>query len=251
MTSELNRVGSDVSCSSMDDDRLASFEPGLVEQTLPGRNTDDGNGSRFDIAERAWLLREHPGRRHSVLGVSANELRVGHAENLVSDRQPGNPGTQSRDFAGQIRAQRERKRLWQCTLARPDPSVPGADACCVNSNKDFAWTKVWPRSRFENHRFRRAELMHAPGHHRGRAGLCAVLPMRVLVILASLLPSIVRFGYSPEFQSRMSPFGTNRTNRAGLAMSVDPGKPEVALRGRQDRFLTLIGSGPSGRPVTQ
>jgi hypothetical protein len=34
VTSELNRVGSDVSCSSMDDDRLASFEPGLVEQTL-------------------------------------------------------------------------------------------------------------------------------------------------------------------------------------------------------------------------
>ena len=32
VTSELNRIGSDVSCSSMDDDRLASFKPGLVEQ---------------------------------------------------------------------------------------------------------------------------------------------------------------------------------------------------------------------------
>jgi hypothetical protein len=34
--------------------------------------------------------------------------------------------------------------------------------------------------------------------------------MRVLVIQASLLSSIVRFGYSPEFQSRMSPFGPSR-----------------------------------------
>jgi hypothetical protein len=30
--------------------------------------------------------------------------------------------------------------------------------------------------------------------------------------------------------------GTNRTNRAGLMMSVDRGKAEVALPGRQDRF---------------
>jgi hypothetical protein len=30
--------------------------------------------------------------------------------------------------------------------------------------------------------------------------------------------------------------GTNRTNRAGLMMSVDWGKAEVAFRGRQDSF---------------
>jgi hypothetical protein len=30
--------------------------------------------------------------------------------------------------------------------------------------------------------------------------------------------------------------GTNRTNRAGLMMSVDRDSAEVALRGRQDRF---------------
>jgi hypothetical protein len=29
--------------------------------------------------------------------------------------------------------------------------------------------------------------------------------------------------------------GTNRTNRAGLAMSVHRGGPEVAFRGREDR----------------
>jgi hypothetical protein len=32
-----------------------------------------------------------------------------------------------------------------------------------------------------------------------------------------------------------SGFGTNRTNRAGLMMSVDRGKAEVAFRGREDR----------------
>jgi hypothetical protein len=44
----------------MDDDRLASFEVGLVEQTLPSRNSDDGNGSRFDIAKRAWFFASIP-----------------------------------------------------------------------------------------------------------------------------------------------------------------------------------------------
>jgi hypothetical protein len=33
-----------------------------------------------------------------------------------------------------------------------------------------------------------------------------------------------------------SGFGTKRTNRAGLMMSVDRGRPEVAFRGCQDRF---------------
>jgi hypothetical protein len=35
---------------------------------------------------------------------------------------------------------------------------------------------------------------------------------------------------------RMSLFGTNRTNRAGLTMSVDRGRAEVVFRGNQDRF---------------
>jgi hypothetical protein len=83
-------------------------------------------------------------------------------------------------------------------LARPDPSVPWADPCCVNFDKDFAWTRVWPRSRFENHRFRRAELVHAPGFHRGGSrALCRVADMGT-VIRVSLLPSIFRFGYSPS-----------------------------------------------------
>jgi hypothetical protein len=36
--------------------------------------------------------------------------------------------------------------------------------------------------------------------------------------------------------STTSEFGTNRTNRTGLTMSVDRGRAEVAFRGRQDRF---------------
>jgi hypothetical protein len=104
----------------------------MVEQSLPGRDRDDRNGGRFDIAEQAWFLRKHPGRRHPVLGISVNELRVGHAEDLVCDRQLRDLRTHSGDFAGQVRAQCERERLRQCTLARPDPSVPGAKpAACT------------------------------------------------------------------------------------------------------------------------
>jgi len=36
--------------------------------------------------------------------------------------------------------------------------------------------------------------------------------------------------------SLTSGFGTKRTNEARPAMSVDGGRPEVAFRGRQDRF---------------
>jgi hypothetical protein len=36
--------------------------------------------------------------------------------------------------------------------------------------------------------------------------------------------------------SEPSTHGTKRTNRAGLLMSVVRGRPEVAFRGRQDRF---------------
>ena len=110
-TSELNSICSDVSRGSMDDHRLASFEASLFEQTLPGRDGDDGNGGRFDIAQRGGLLREHPGGRHRVLSVSANEPGVGHAEDLIPDGHVGYVGTQSLDLTGQIRAQRERKRL--------------------------------------------------------------------------------------------------------------------------------------------
>jgi hypothetical protein len=37
-------------------------------------------------------------------------------------------------------------------------------------------------------------------------------------------------------RSVTSVVGTSRTNSTGLAMSVARGNPEVALRGRQDRF---------------
>jgi hypothetical protein len=57
------------------------------------------------------------------------------------------------------------------------------------------------------------------------------LPMRVLVILASLLPSIVRFGYSPEFQSRMSPFGTFRTWLIWPTMSVVEDEADLLIKG--------------------
>jgi hypothetical protein len=36
--------------------------------------------------------------------------------------------------------------------------------------------------------------------------------------------------------SEPSIHGTHRTNRGGLTMSVDRGRPDVAVRGRQDRF---------------
>ncbi len=39
-----------------------------------------------------------------------------------------------------------------------------------------------------------------------------------------------------------SEIGTKRPSRSGLAMSVDWARPEVALRGRQDRFWTHSGS---------
>src|SRR6185437_7988265 len=62
--SELNRVGSDVSRSSVNDHSLTGFEASVVEQSLPRRDSDDRNGSSFGIAQRAWFLREHPSRGH-------------------------------------------------------------------------------------------------------------------------------------------------------------------------------------------
>jgi hypothetical protein len=44
---------------------------------------------------------------------------------------------------------------------------------------------------------------------------------------------------TPRHRTHESASGTNRTNRAGLMMSVDRGKSEVAFRGRQDRFDPL------------
>jgi hypothetical protein len=46
-----------------------------------------------------------------------------------------------------------------------------------------------------------------------------------------------------------STHGTNRTNRAGLMMSVDWGKAKVAFRGRQGRFWTQLGSRRPPPPV--
>jgi hypothetical protein len=39
-----------------------------------------------------------------------------------------------------------------------------------------------------------------------------------------------------------SVLGTERTNQAGLALSVVRGRPEVKLRGRQDRCWTQSGN---------
>ena len=44
----------------------------------------------------------------------------------------------------------------------------------------------------------------------------------------------------------MSQFGTNRTNPAGLSMSVSGARPEVHFRGRQDRSCPICDIGPPG-----
>jgi hypothetical protein len=91
----------------MDHYRLTGFEASMVEQSLPRGDCDDGNGSGFGITQRVRLFRQHPSRGDRVLCISAKELAVGHAENLLSKSDVGNTGSQSRDFSRQIRAQRK------------------------------------------------------------------------------------------------------------------------------------------------
>jgi len=62
-----------------------------------------------------------------------------------------------------------------------------------------------------------------------------------MAVLSMLIGVEIRAGgilldSSVWFASSMLLIGTNRTNRAGLAMSVERGRTEVAFRGRQDRF---------------
>jgi hypothetical protein len=121
---------------------------------LPGRDRDDGNGSRFDIAERACLLREHPSRRHPRATTSLDK--------------------------------RERKRLRQCTPARPAPSVPGADPRRVNFDKDFAWTRVFPTDCSKIIASGGPNACTRQAFINGESVLWDVLPARVLVILASI-----------------------------------------------------------------
>ena len=49
------------------------------------------------------------------------------------------------------------------------------------------------------------------------------------------MPAQRSVGY-PNDTNGTSGFGTERTNRAGLAMSVVGGKAEAAFQGREDRF---------------
>src|ERR1700722_12816374 len=165
--SELNCVSSDVSRSSVNDHRLTGSEATVVEQSLPRRDRDDGNGSRFGVAQRVWFLREHPSRGHGVFCVSAKELGVGHAENLISNSHFGNAGSHRRDCSGQIRAERKRKRLRQGALAGPDPAVPGTDTCCVNIDQNLTRTRIWPGNLLQNHHFRRSKFVYSPCQHAG------------------------------------------------------------------------------------
>jgi len=41
------------------------------------------------------------------------------------------------------------------------------------------------------------------------------------------------------YRAAISCVGTNRTNRTGLTMSVDRGRPEVTFQGREDRFYPV------------
>src|ERR1700737_260458 len=58
--------------------------------------------------------------------------------------------------------------------------------------------------------------------------------------LTSFGPALGSTSRVPQLQSEwLVRFGTKRTSRADLAMSVDRGRPEVAFRGRQDRFRPI------------
>ena len=150
----------------MNEHRLAGFELGLIEQSLPCRHGNDRNGGRFDVGERGWLARDHRRRSQGIFGIGPDEPRIRDAINLISDAQVGDVWPDRLDVTGQVGAQGEGERLRKGAPSGPDPTIPWANSGGADFDKDFAGAGTGHGNALELHCFWRAELMYAPGHHR-------------------------------------------------------------------------------------
>jgi hypothetical protein len=170
-------MSANVAGGPMDQDRLACRELRLVEQALPGRHRDNRNGGRLEVAERGRLPRNHRGGSQSIFGIGADEARIRDAIDLIADAQAGDVRPDGLDRPGQVGTQREGERLRKRASSASDPAIPRTDPGGMDLDQNFAGAGRGHRNTLEPHCFRRAELMHAPSHHR-RADLVACPFMR-------------------------------------------------------------------------
>ena len=94
-TSKLNSERAHASRCSMDDYSLTGLKACIVEETLPGSNSDHGNRSGSDMAKRDGLAGEHSSRRDCILGIRAQKLAIGYSVNLIANGEIGNSWTQT------------------------------------------------------------------------------------------------------------------------------------------------------------
>ena len=152
-----------------------ALSSGVIEQRLPSRHGNNRHGCSLDVGQRAWLARDHARGSQGVLGVGPDEARVGNAVHRIAHAQPGNPGSHGCNLTGQIRTQREGKRLRQSALAGPDPAVPWSDPSRCDLDQDLAGAGLRPRHALERHDLWGPEFVHAPRHHRRLRVACFTL----------------------------------------------------------------------------
>lgn len=66
---QLNRIGPDVPCRSVENHLLAFPELSLIKQSLPCGDGNDRNRSGFNVGQRSWLVKDHSGRSQRVFGI--------------------------------------------------------------------------------------------------------------------------------------------------------------------------------------
>ena len=148
---KLHRISANIPCGSMNQDRLACRELRVIEQALPSRHGDNGNGRPLQCAERGRLPCDHCGGSQSVFGVGADKARIRDAIDLIADAHPGNVWPESLDFTGQVGTQREGERLRKRASSASDPTVPWTDPGGMDLDQDFAVAGHWHRNALEPH----------------------------------------------------------------------------------------------------
>lgn len=117
---------------------LSGNERSLLEQGLPGRYGNDGDGGCLDIVEAGGFTCDHRRPDGGVFGVRAGEVRVGDTEDVVADGERADTRSDRFDYGGQVGAERERQRLRQGALAGAEPAVPGTDPRGLHPDQDLA-----------------------------------------------------------------------------------------------------------------
>ncbi len=172
--SHFDGIGTHVSGSACDQDRISAFRLGIFEEHLPGGDCDNRCRSCLKVIQARWLRRDHSRERDGEFGLCAAKLWIRYAVDRFAYCELAHIGTNRLNEAREVGTKRQWGLLAYLALAFTNDCVPGSDACGGNAHQHLTFVGHRLRNLFNKDDLRRSVTVDAHRFHINHTSLTEI-----------------------------------------------------------------------------